>query len=155
MARQQRSLQKLAAYRAGTLGTASQTGSMRSHGRGGLGSLGHSTLLVTTVADADESEQLQQLHTAHGPTGAPTNEPLPAVAVTATSSSSSSRAATPPETSALPDVDDEGVLVFFNSCALPRVLRNFELLLRDYENDESSRASTEPTLIRQSMTISG
>ena len=85
---------------------------MRSRGRGGLGSSGHSTLLVTTVADADESEQLQL----HDPTGAPTNQPLPAVAVTATSSSSSSRAATPPETCVLPDVDDEGVLVL--RCAL-------------------------------------
>ena len=118
MARQQKSLQKLAAYRAGTLGaldrhSVSQTGSMRSHGRGGLGSSGHSTLLVTSVADADESEQPLQLHAALDPT----HEPLPAVAVTTTSSSSSSRAATPPETSALPDVDDEGVL-----CA--RVVRN-------------------------------
>lgn len=110
MARQQKSLQKLAAYRAGTLGTLdrhsgtlSKTGSMRSHGpsTSGLGaSSGHATLLVTTVADEQENGSSDALEYASA-------EPLPAVVVN--SSSSSSRAATPPETNALPDVEDDGV----------------------------------------------
>ena len=135
MARQQKSLQKLAAYRAGTLGALdrhSQTGSMRSHGRsgGGLGASmsGHSTLLVTSVADADEDEQLHEWHDpthTHAHAHAHAHEPLPAVAVTTTTSSSSSRAATPPETSAgpLPDVDDEGVLRERDSDSLADAIR--------------------------------
>lgn len=119
MARQQKSLQKLAAYRAGTLsmldrhsGTLSTTGSMRSHGRGGLASSGHSALLATTAVEVEtEGEAREERVRARDSAAASSgNEPLPAVTITSSTSSPTPPVATPPEaeTNALPDVEDEG-----------------------------------------------